>query len=125
MDYDSCSMPVAQHHGHADSGVSVLSVDHRLRKRPLHFLPQHLIVGDGAPAAHYPGDPCLPQTLSGHHGGDVGQDSMAQCPGQMTQGQIGSGDVGHLTQAQRVVSLSQDGRDHREVAGFLIQGGIN
>lgn len=118
-------MPVAQHHGHADSGVSVLSVDHRLRKRPLHFLPQHLIVGDGAPAAHYPGDPCLPQTLSRHHGGDIGQDSMAQCPGQMTQGQIGSGDVGHLTQAQRVVSLSQDGRDHREVAGFLIQAGIN
>lgn len=47
---------------------------------------------------------------------------MAYCSGQMTQREIGRGDVGHLTEGERVVSLAQDGRTHSEVARFLIQG---
>lgn len=112
-------------HGHANSRVCVLSVYHWLGKRLLHFLPQHLIAGDGAPTAHNSTNPRLLQMLSRHHGGDVVQDSAAQSPGHMTQREIGRGDVGHLTQAERIVSLSQDSRSHSEVARFLIQGAMN
>lgn len=60
-----------------------------------------------------------------HHGGDVVDDSAAQSAGDMAKGEVCSGDVGHLSQARRVVSLPQDGRPHSEVTRFLTQGAAN
>lgn len=123
VDYDS--EQVTEDHGRAHSRVCVLAVHHRLSERLLHLLPQHLIAGDGAPTAHNPADAGLLQTLSGHHGGEVVQDSAAQRPGQVTQGEIGRGDVGDLTQAERVVPLAQDCRTHSQVARSRIQAAVN
>lgn len=114
--------PVTEDHGHAGCRVCVLPVRHLQRKRLLHFLPEHLVASECAPTPYNPGDPRLVQKLSGHHRGDVGQDSAAESPEHVTQGKVGGGDVGHLTQTQRGVSLPQDSGTHRQVAGFLLQG---
>ena len=106
MDYKSHLESVTEDHGHTDSRVGVLSVHHRLRKRLLHLLPQHLVASERAPATHNPADPRLLQMLNWHHGGDVVQYSAAQRPGHVAKGEVIGGDVGDLTKAEGVcVSL--------------------
>lgn len=119
------STSITEDHSHSNGRVCVLSIHHWQGERPLHFLPQHLVSGDGAPTAHDSSDPGLLQKISRHHGGHVVKDSAAQCPGHMTKREVCRGDVGHLTQAHGVVSLPEDGWPHSEVTGFLIQGAAN
>ncbi|KAG7224476.1 hypothetical protein INR49_015000 [Caranx melampygus] len=105
------------------NAVIIISVIYRNTEQPV--ASKNLIASERAPAAHNPPNPGLLQMLSRHHGRDVVQDSTTQRSGHVTQRQIGGGDVGHLTEAERVVSLSEDGRTHTQVTGFLVQAATN